>query len=234
MTGNKLIAYARRNAIALLALFVALGGTTYAATSINGKNIKKGTISGKALKSNTLTGTQIKESKLGKVPSATHADSAGSATSATSATTATAAGTALNAAALGGTPAASYVKAGCAPGKINGYAHISGASASFPSIYTTAAPFIANAYNCSGQPVEVRRAGTGAYRIRFVGNPSTIAFGNFEACASNGTIACLAAANRDVNVTQVVGGADDGAFQVVVEAADTNNSVDGRVDVLVP
>jgi hypothetical protein len=66
-------------AIALLALFVALGGTGYAAVKINGKNIKNKTISGKKVKKNTLTGTQIRESKLGKVPKAKVADSAATA-----------------------------------------------------------------------------------------------------------------------------------------------------------
>src|SRR4051794_39755888 len=64
------------NVIATLALFIALGGAGYAATQINGKNIKKRTIAGKRLKKNTLGGTEIKESKLGKVPSAANADTA--------------------------------------------------------------------------------------------------------------------------------------------------------------
>jgi hypothetical protein len=68
--------------ISIVALFVALGGTSYAAVKLNGKDIKKGTVAGKALKKNTLTGVQIKESKLGKVPSAAKADTAGSASSA--------------------------------------------------------------------------------------------------------------------------------------------------------
>ena len=40
--------------VALVALFIALGGTGYAALTINGKNIKNGTISGKKLKNRTL------------------------------------------------------------------------------------------------------------------------------------------------------------------------------------
>jgi hypothetical protein len=76
-------------AISLLALFVALAGTGYAAVKINGKNIKNKTIAGKKLKnrtitggklkSNTLSGKQIKESKLGTVPKANFAATAGSA-----------------------------------------------------------------------------------------------------------------------------------------------------------
>lgn len=68
--------------ISIVALFVALGGTSYAAVKLNGKNIKKGTVSGAALKKNTLTGTQINEARLGKVPSASSADTANSAVTA--------------------------------------------------------------------------------------------------------------------------------------------------------
>jgi hypothetical protein len=76
-------------AISLLALFVALGGTGYAAVKINGKNIKAKTITGNKFKnktltggkfrSNTLTGKQIKESTLGTVPKADVATTAGTA-----------------------------------------------------------------------------------------------------------------------------------------------------------
>jgi hypothetical protein len=86
-------------AVALLALFVALGGTGYAAVKVNGKTIKTRTITGKKFKNNTLTGKQIKESKLATVPKAKLA------------TTATTAGTAN---ALAGGAAAELVR----PGKV--------------------------------------------------------------------------------------------------------------------
>ena len=63
------------NVVATLALFVALGGSSYAALKISGKQIKNRTISGKKLKRNTLGGTQIKESALKSVPRANRADS---------------------------------------------------------------------------------------------------------------------------------------------------------------
>ncbi|MFL6137146.1 MAG: hypothetical protein ACJ74O_05025 [Frankiaceae bacterium] len=63
-------------AISLLALFVALGGTGYAAVKINGKSIKAGTITGKKLKNDTITGKQVKESRLGMVPKARTATTA--------------------------------------------------------------------------------------------------------------------------------------------------------------
>jgi hypothetical protein len=108
------------NVIAVIALFVALGGAAYAGSKINGKNIvnasigggklKNETITAKKIKKGTITGAQIQEgsinsntidlSTLGTVPSANTASTATSATtaqSATSAQTATTAGTATSA-----------------------------------------------------------------------------------------------------------------------------------------
>jgi hypothetical protein len=106
------------NVIAVLALFVALGGASYAATKLNGKQIRKQTIAGNRLKADTIDGSRINESKLGEVPlaqragsagqadNAGHADAAGTADTAGSANTATSAATAENANALGGQSAA--------------------------------------------------------------------------------------------------------------------------------
>jgi hypothetical protein len=95
-------------AVAVVSLFVALGGVGYAAAtigsaqiknnSIRGKDIKNRTIGSKDIKKNGLGGTNIKESKLGKVPSASTADAAGTA------------GTAGNAATVGGLPPGSLVR----------------------------------------------------------------------------------------------------------------------------
>ena len=74
--------------ISLLALFIALGGTVYAASKISGTQIKKGSIPGNRLKKHSLTGTQINLGKLGTVPNATNAVNATNATNATSAKTA--------------------------------------------------------------------------------------------------------------------------------------------------
>lgn len=65
-------------AISMIALLVALGGTAYAAATINGSKIKIRTIPGNRLQNHTLTGTQINADKLGTVPKAalaTRADS---------------------------------------------------------------------------------------------------------------------------------------------------------------
>ena len=63
--------------ISLLALFVALGGTGYAALKINGKNIINRSVPGSKLKKNSLGGAEIREGKLAKVRRARRADLAG-------------------------------------------------------------------------------------------------------------------------------------------------------------
>jgi hypothetical protein len=59
--------------IAVIALFVALGGTVYAGSKISGKSIKKGSEPGNRIKRDTITGRQVKESSLGEVPKAANA-----------------------------------------------------------------------------------------------------------------------------------------------------------------
>ena len=68
------ISYA--NVVSTLALILALGGVSYAAVKINGKNIKDRTVGAKKIKKNSLTGTEINELKLGKVPASALADNA--------------------------------------------------------------------------------------------------------------------------------------------------------------
>lgn len=134
--------------VALLALFVALGGSGYAAVQLNGKNIKNRTIAGKKLKNNTLTGRQIRESRLGTVPRA---------------------GTAANASQLGGLAPTSFVRRECnqTTGQLKGVVTI-GASATFPAAFTAV-----GGYNCSGGTIEARRLSMGRYEVRFNGSPVT-------------------------------------------------------------
>jgi hypothetical protein len=51
--------------IAVLALFVALGGPAQARTLLTGKDIKTGTLTGKHLKKSTLTGKHLKDRSVG-------------------------------------------------------------------------------------------------------------------------------------------------------------------------
>src|SRR5437763_13456844 len=87
--------------VAYLALFVALGGSGYAAVTINGSQLKNRSVAGKKLKKDTLTGSEIKESKLGKVKRAVLADRATASS---------------NSAKLGGFPASAYQRPACPAG----------------------------------------------------------------------------------------------------------------------
>ena len=62
------------NVMATIAVFIALGGSSYAAFTISGSDIKNRSIAGKKLKRNTLTSKQVRESRLSRVPRARNAD----------------------------------------------------------------------------------------------------------------------------------------------------------------
>jgi hypothetical protein len=84
-------------AVAMVALFAALGGTGYAAAKLSGTAIQKHSIPANRMVSNSLGGGQIDESKLGPVPVAQQALSAQTAASATNAAHATSADTSTTA-----------------------------------------------------------------------------------------------------------------------------------------
>jgi hypothetical protein len=65
------------NAMSTVAVFIALGGSSYAAVAINGSSIRNRSIPGSKLRHDTLTGVQIRESKLARVPRARNADKLG-------------------------------------------------------------------------------------------------------------------------------------------------------------
>lgn len=92
-----LLSFLRHNTIALIALFLALGGTAWAATalpanSVGTKQLKKNAVTSAKVKNDTIKGADVLESSLAKVPSAASADTATNATHATSADNATTVG----------------------------------------------------------------------------------------------------------------------------------------------
>jgi hypothetical protein len=62
------------NVMATLAVFIALGGSSYAALNLTGRDIEDGSLTHRELKRNTLGGSRIKESRLGKIRRARNAD----------------------------------------------------------------------------------------------------------------------------------------------------------------
>jgi hypothetical protein len=151
--------------VALLALFVALGGSGYAAVQFNVKSIKNGTLPGKKLKRNSVTGRQVKESTLATVPRAQRATLlAGQPAS----DFLPVGGTAADSQRLAGLAPTSFVRRECdqANGQNKGVVTIT-ASPAFSATFTTVP-----GYNCSGQSIEARRLGMGRYEVRFNGSPS--------------------------------------------------------------
>lgn len=58
------------NVMATLAVFIALGGTSYAVATITGDDVRNRSLTGRELKKNSVGGGPIKESRLGTVPNA--------------------------------------------------------------------------------------------------------------------------------------------------------------------
>jgi hypothetical protein len=59
-----LLGHLKANAIAYAALFVALGGTTYAAATIDGSDVKNSSLTGKDVMKDSLKGSDISEKSL--------------------------------------------------------------------------------------------------------------------------------------------------------------------------
>lgn len=69
------------NVVATLALFVALGGASYAATqlpknSVGAKQLRKNAVTAAKIKNRAVTGAKIDVRSIGTVPSAAHAAAA--------------------------------------------------------------------------------------------------------------------------------------------------------------
>src|SRR4051794_40579339 len=65
------------NVMATLAVFIALGGSSYAALKLTGHDIRDGSLTGRDLKPNSVGGKRIRESRLGTVPRARNAERLG-------------------------------------------------------------------------------------------------------------------------------------------------------------
>src|SRR3954469_25937508 len=75
------------NVMATLAVFIALGGTSYAAlrvssrdivdNSVRGTDVRDGTLTDRDVKRNAITGKSVHESTLGRVPRARDANRVG-------------------------------------------------------------------------------------------------------------------------------------------------------------
>jgi hypothetical protein len=67
------LSWSYTNVMSTLALFIALGGSSFAALKINGRSIERRSIPATKLKRNSITGREVRESRL-NVPFARNAD----------------------------------------------------------------------------------------------------------------------------------------------------------------
>ncbi|HEX6621829.1 MAG TPA: hypothetical protein VF024_19355 [Solirubrobacteraceae bacterium] len=171
--------------VALLALFVALGGSSYAAVKIGARDIQRGAVGTRAIANNsirsadihdaTVSGADVRDDSLTNADidntnlTAKSAETAARATTATSASTAGNATNADNAGKLDGLDSTDFTRPACSSqtGALKGVVTIA-ASPAFSGSFTTVP-----GYNCSGQSVEARRLSMGRYEVRFNGSPAT-------------------------------------------------------------
>lgn len=196
--------------VALIALFVALGGSSYAALKISAGNIKSGAVGSRAIADNSVRSQEIRNATIrgGDVrdDTLTNADIDNTQLQAATAKAATSAD---NANVLDGLNSTAFARRACGlkNGAIHGYARII-AGAGFSTGYTTAD--IESPYNCSGQPVEARRIGTGFYEIRFNGNP-----GGGIAVATSMQAPSMSPSNRNVSLSRT----NAGTFVAAIESS---------------
>jgi hypothetical protein len=177
--------------VALLALFVALGGSSYAAVKIGARDIQRGAVGTRAIANNsirsadirnaTVSGADVKDDSLTNADidnanlNAKSAETAARATTATTATTAASASTANsatnadNAGKLDGLDSTDFTRPTCTSqtGALKGVVTIA-ASPAFSGAFTAV-----SGYSCSGQSIEARRLSMGRYEVRFNGSPAT-------------------------------------------------------------
>jgi len=174
--------------VALLALFVALGGSSYAAVKIGARDIARGAVGTRAIANNairsgdihnaTVSGIDVRDDSLTNADidntnlsarTAVTADSATRATTAASANTASNATNADNAGKLDGLDSTDFTRPACTSqtGALKGAVTIA-ASPAFSATFTPVP-----GYNCSGQSIEARRLSMGRYEVRFNGSPAT-------------------------------------------------------------
>ena len=150
--------------VALLALFVALGGSSYAAIKIGARNIKTGAVGSRAVANNSIRTTDIRNANVTgrdvRDDSLTNADIDNADLRARTAT---------DADTLDGIDSSAFTRTSCAgqTGALKGVVTVA-ASAAFPGTFTPV-----DGYNCSGRSLEARRLSMGRYEVRFNGSPVT-------------------------------------------------------------
>ena len=164
--------------VALVALFVALGGSSYAAIKIGSGNIKRGAVNSRAIANNSVRSSDVRNSNLTgrdvKNNSLTNADIVNSNLTAKSADTGQDGDYGNERERAGRDRRLGFHTPDCTSqsGALKGFARIN-ASAGFSGTFTTTG--VENPYNCSGGTVEAQRLSVGTYVVRFNGASPVLA-----------------------------------------------------------
>jgi hypothetical protein len=198
-------------AIAVLALVVALGGSAYAVSQINGSTIKRRSIPADRIRNNALTGTQINEARLGRVneaKNATNSKFALRASAADSAANALNAGSARSADTLAGSPPTAF------QGRIR-WALIDGAGNVLDQSGGIATPAVRNPSNTY---VIALGADLSRKALLVTPNGSTGLAVSAAPCGASlpGAVSCSPAGANDNSHAQVTVGSSGGQFYIAV------------------
>jgi hypothetical protein len=250
---RRIIDHFKSSIVGYIALFMVLSGTAYAANTVFSADIVDGQVKSVDVADNGLTGVDVTNSSLtgadvatGSLTGSDVADNsvAGADVTNSSLTGADVTNSSLTGAdvaddSLTGTDIAestlSVRAMGCQSGKVLGFARVKG-TAGIPAFYTNALAAIDITNNCSGGTVQVRRASTGLYFVRFVGNPAALAL-----TVSNSDGSGVNSLHNDniVSVAKVSSGPDAGSFRVEVEdvaatASGGSDPQDGQFTIMLP
>jgi hypothetical protein len=179
--------YLANNALGALALFVALGGVSYAATAgFNSGGKLQACVNGNGSLRLVKAGKSCHHGQQKLAWNQTGVQGPKGATGATGpsgieALKGAAVPTATNALALGGTPATGFTHSDCESetGQIKGFVEVPANISETPTKLA--------GYNCSGEAIEANRTIKGFTHVHFVGSPVTIAVGNIDATLLDNT-----------------------------------------------
>ena len=243
-TTSKIVRLLRTNLLAGVALFVALGGSAYAADTIFSTDIVDGEVQSVDVRDDDLTGTDISGLTGSDITNGTVAsldvqnasltgddvqnDSLKSAdvSDLGSADISGLTGSDLDADSVKGadidesTLTPSLI--GCKDGLVNGYARINGTN-NVPGSYVDEDAWIDRTYNCAGDDVVVRRESEGVYFVKFEGNSANLALAvpNQDGASTDFS----GDADNKVTVGKITSGPDAGSFRLDVLDDDVNGSV---------
>lgn len=240
----------RTNLVAYIALFMALGGSAYAANTVRSEDIVDGEVRSVDVANNGLTGNDVSNNSLTGLDVAGLTGSDVTNNSLTGLDVNGLTGSDVNDDSLTGSDVTgltgsdvsddsltgadidertlNLAKMGCQNGKVRGLARVKG-TAGIPAAYVDESAFIDLTNNCTGGKIEVRRASTGVYFVKFAGDPADLAVAVPN--QDDASTEFSGDADNVLTVGKIGSGPDAGAFRVdVADLPGPGSSAGGRQD----